>query len=33
MKPLILVVDDDPKISTMLRRSLDYAGYRVREAR
>jgi two-component system response regulator MprA len=33
VKPLILVVDDDPKISTMLRRSLDYAGYRVREAR
>ncbi len=32
MKPLILVVDDDVKITTMLRRSLDYAGYRVREA-
>jgi two-component system response regulator MprA len=32
LKPLILVVDDDVKITTMLRRSLDYAGYRVREA-
>ncbi len=32
MKPLILVVDDDVKITAMLRRSLDYAGYRVREA-
>ncbi len=32
MKPLVLVVDDDAKITTMLRRSLDYAGYRVREA-
>ena len=32
MKPLILVVDDDTKITTMLRRSLEYAGYRVREA-
>ncbi len=32
MKPLILVVDDDIKITAMLRRSLDYAGYRVREA-
>ena len=32
MKPLILVVDDDMKITTMLRRSLEYAGYRVREA-
>ncbi len=32
MKPLVLVVDDDAKITTMLRRSLEYAGYRVREA-
>jgi len=32
LKPLILVVDDDVKITAMLRRSLDYAGYRVREA-
>jgi len=31
LKPLILVVDDDVKITTMLRRSLDYAGYRVLE--
>jgi two-component system response regulator MprA len=32
LKPLVLVVDDDAKITTMLRRSLEYAGYRVREA-
>ncbi|HIE12594.1 MAG TPA: response regulator transcription factor [Desulfotomaculum sp.] len=32
MQPLILVVDDDPKITAFLRRSLTYAGYRVREA-
>jgi two-component system response regulator MprA len=32
LKPLILVVDDDVKITTMLRRSLDYAGYQIREA-
>lgn len=32
MQPLILVVDDDPKITALLRRSLHYAGYRVREA-
>lgn len=31
--PLILVVDDDPKITSLLRRSLTYAGYRVHEAR
>ncbi|HBQ28835.1 MAG TPA: DNA-binding response regulator [Desulfotomaculum sp.] len=33
MTPLILVVDDDPKITSLLRRSLSYAGYRVHEAR
>lgn len=27
-----MVVDDDMKITAMLRRSLEYAGYRVREA-
>jgi len=32
LKPLILVVDDDVKITALLRRSLDYAGYRVCEA-
>lgn len=32
MQPLILVVDDDPKITAFLRRSLTYAGYRVRDA-
>jgi len=31
--PSILVVDDDPKITSLLRRSLTYAGYRVHEAR
>ncbi|MCR4420532.1 MAG: response regulator transcription factor [Clostridia bacterium] len=28
MPPLILVVDDDPKITALLHRSLTYAGYR-----
>ncbi|MDH7578994.1 MAG: response regulator transcription factor [Bacillota bacterium] len=32
MQPLILVVDDDHKITALLRRSLHHAGYRVREA-
>ncbi|MGQ9497528.1 MAG: response regulator transcription factor [Desulfotomaculales bacterium] len=33
MVPSILVVDDDPKITSLLRRSLTCAGYRVHEAR
>lgn len=33
MQPLILVVDDDPKITALLHRSLSYAGYRTHEAR
>lgn len=33
MQPLILVVDDDPRIISLLRRSLSYAGYRVLEAK
>lgn len=32
MAPLILVVDDDPKITALLRRSLSFAGYRTEEA-
>lgn len=33
MTSSILVVDDDPKITSLLRRSLTFAGYRVNEAR
>ncbi|MEW5762394.1 MAG: response regulator transcription factor [Bacillota bacterium] len=33
MPALILVVDDDPKITSLLKRSLVYAGYRVHTAR
>ena len=32
MDPTILVVEDDPDLRTLLRRVLERAGYRVREA-
>jgi len=32
LPPLILVVDDDPKITALLHRSLSYAGYKTVEA-